>query len=692
MKRTAAWLAALFLVCAALITAVKFQSAKEARAASAVSVEERDRVATFWATYDRASVLRTKGEFARAAELYREALRLNPTHEDSLYYLGSCLYELGEYAEAEQQLRSLIALNPESGRAYGQLGRLLFVDAPGAPRDLPAARQAFERELQIYTEQAGPLLELGGLDLNQGDMPHAEEDFRAATRLGSAEAEFLLGYTLFLQGRSAEAERSFDKVLAKYRADRKLTSKGVLSEGDILPEPSKPLTALQRAALESMLLSYWNSRRFGGPAERELGILRVREQVAAQPAARIRRVETSRLADGRSAWADFAGDGHAGLAVGGKNFTLYRWQAGNYVDVTRAAGLAGIHDVREPFWVDLRGDGRPDLYLVRPGWSGSGQNLLYRNHGDGTFTGVTAAMGLAGKRSTTRACFGNFTGSGRLDLLEVGAAGSGSSVRLFRNAGARFVDATSTSGLATTVAAVDCAVADFDGDGTPDVFVQFWRQPARLFRNRGGGKFVDVTERAGLAGLGAQGYSSIFFDYDRDGRPDLLVTAHAPLEEVARWFLQPQAPVNCVAPRLFHNQGDGTFHEATREAGLSGCYPVMQAVAADFDGDGWPDLLLADGGPDAQQLGPSVLLRNLRGQKFAREAELPASASPANYIGAAVAPAGSDGEHEIYLTSGPLPGRLERGGLFRVTLVRRAQAASNAPRHAAHEALSEANR
>ncbi|HET7751099.1 MAG TPA: FG-GAP-like repeat-containing protein [Terriglobales bacterium] len=689
MKRTAAWLAAVFLACAALITAVKFRSANEARAAGNISAEERNRVATFWATYDRASAVRTKGEFARAAELYREALRFNPTHEDSLYYLGSCLYELGEYAEAEQQLRSLIALNPESGRAYGQLGRLLSVDAPGAPRDLPAARQAFERELQIYTEQAGPLLELGGLEVNQGNLPRAEEDFRAATRLGSAEAEFLLGYALFLQGRWAEAERSFDKVLAKYRADRKLTSKGVLSEGDILPDPSKPLTALQRAALESMVLSYWNSKRPGTPAERELGILQVRERVVAEPPARAIRMATSVRADGRAAWADFAGDGHAGLAVGGKNFALYRWQAGQYVDVTRAAGLAGIHDVWEPFWVDLGGNDRPDLYLVRSGWTGSGQSLLYRNQGDGTFVDVTAAIGLAGKRSTTRACFGNFTGSGRPDLLEVGAAGTGSSIRLFRNTGTRFVDVTSTSGLVAAATAVDCAIADYDGDGNPDVFVQFWRHPARLFRNQGGGKFVDFTQRAGLAGVGAQGYSSIFLDYDRDGRPDLLVAAHAPLEEAARWFLQPQAPVNCATSRLFHNQGDGTFREATREAGLDGCYPVMQAVAADLDGDGWPDLLLANGGPEAEQLGTSVVLRNVSG-KFAPWAELPASATPANYIGAAVAPAGSDGEREVYLTSGPLPGRLERGGLFRISAARRVQAA--APRHDAHEGRSEANR
>ncbi|HYL96322.1 MAG TPA: VCBS repeat-containing protein, partial [Terriglobales bacterium] len=309
-----------------------------------------------------------------------------------------------------------------------------------------------------------------------------------------------------------------------------------------------------------------------------------------------------------------------------------------------------------------------------------------------TFTDATAPIGLAGTRSTTRACFGKFTGGGRLDLLEVGAAGSGSSVRLFRNTGKRFVDVTSTSGLEAAATAVDCAVADYDGDGNPDIFVQFWRQPARLFRNQGGGKFVDVTARAGLAGLGARGYSSIFFDYDRDGRPDLLVSAQATLEQVARWLLQPNAPPACATPRLFHNEGDGTFREVTREIGFSGCYPTMQALAADFDGDGWPDLLLVSGGPDAQQLGPSFLLRNLRGKKFAPWAELPGLASPANYIAAAVAPAGSEGEREVYLTSGLLPGRLERGGLFRISAARRAQAASTAPRHDAREGHSEANR
>lgn len=689
MKRTATWLAAVFLVCVALITVARFRSAAGAQASSGVNQAERDRVATFWATYDRAGALRSKGECESAAELYREALQLNPSHEDSLYYLGSCLYELGEYAEAEQQLRSLIALDPESGRAYGQLGRLLSVPAPGAPHDLPAARQAFERELQIYTEQAGPLLELGGLELNQGNLVRAEQDFQSATRLGSAEAEFLLGYTFFLEGRSAEAARNFDKVLTKYRADHKLATKGVLSEGDVLPDPDKPLTALQRAALKSMLLSYWNKHRGEGLGA-DAGLLRVHEQVPGNAQVQLK-VETGVRAGGRAAWADFAADGHPGVAVGGANFVLYRWQQGKYADVTRAAGLAGIHDVGEPYWVDLRGTGRPDLYLLRPGLSGGGQSLLYRNQGDGTFRDVTEETGLAGKRSTTRACFGNFSGGKRLDLLEVGTAGNGSSVRLFRNTGSRFVDVTASSGLASSITAVDCAVADYDGDGKPDLFLQFWRRPARLFRNQGEGKFEDVTQRAGLAGLDAQGYSSIFFDYDRDGRPDLLVTSQAMLEQEARWLLQPETGTKCSTARLFHNQGDRTFREVTREAGLSGCYGTMQAVAADFDGDGWSDLLLVSGGLDAQQLGPSVLLRNGRG-KFAPWADLPGPGMPANYLGAAVSPDGNDGWREVYLSSGSLPGGLSAGGLFRLSTRGQAQSVSAAPLHKMREGGSETNR
>lgn len=691
MKRTAAWLFALFLVCAALITIAKFRSAAGAQASSRVIQGERDRVAAFWSAYDQASTLRTKGEFAAAAELYRQALELNPTHEDSLYYLGSCLYELGEYAEAEQQLRGLIALDPDSGRAYGQLGRLLSLAVPGAPHDLAAARQAFERELQIYTEQAGPLLELGGLELNQGDLTGAEQSFQAATRLGSAEGEFLLGYTFFLKGRSTDAARSFDKVLAKYRADHKLTTKGVLSEGDILPDSNKPLTALQRAALKSMLLSSWNKQPES--ASKEVARPQVYEQLPGNRQAHIEKAEKSVRGSGRAAWADFAGDGHAGLAVGGGNFVLYRWQAGKYVDVTRAAGLAGIHDVWEPYWVvDLRGNGHPDLYLVRPGLSGSGQNLLYRNQGDGTFRDVTAATGLASKRATTRACFGNFTGSGKPDLLEVGAAGNGSSVRLFRNTGNRFVDATASSGLATTVSAVDCAVADYDGDGKLDILVQFWRHPARLFRNQGGGRFVDITQHAGLDGLSAQGYSSIFFDYDRDGRPDLLVTSQAPLEQVARWLLQPDTGTRCSSAHLFHNEGDGTFREVTRAAGLEGCYGTMQAVSADFDGDGWPDLLLISGGPDAQQLGPSVLLRNLQGRKFVLWADLPGPGMAANYLGAAASPDVYSGSREVYLSSGPLRSALHRGGLFRISAQGQAQSVSTTPLHQMREGGSETSR
>lgn len=82
----------------------------------------------------------------------------------------------------------------------------------------------------------------------------------------------------------------------------------------------------------------------------------------------------------------------------------------------------------------------------------------------------------------------------------------------------------------------------------------------------------------------------------------------------------------------------------------------MQAVAADFDGDGWLDLLLINGSLDALRLEPSVLLRNIEGREFRETAYLPGFGSPANYVGGAVARMGRKGPPIILLASNPVLG------------------------------------
>lgn len=649
------------------ITFFKLRKADTARSIPGEAAADKSRITSFWELYTRAGGLRTQGQFESAAAAYRQALSIDPAHEDSLYYLATCLYEMGEYGEAESEVQKLLRLNPESGRAWGQLGRLLSSRAPGAPTDPAAARQAFERQLSINREQMGPLLELGGLELNQGNLERAETTFRTAAASGSPEAKFLAGYVLFLEKRPEEARKFFRTVLEAYWADRKTAAQGVLSEGDVLPEPGKPLTALQRAALRSALFSYWVDLESGSAPQQALEALHLPNSSAVPPLRLARENASGREGTGRGAWVSSARG--ALLAAGGTRLTLYRLQAGRLVDITQAAGLSGVRQVWEPYWADFDGTGSPDLYLVRAGFDGKAESLLYRQEREGSFRPATAEAGLGGARATLRACFADFDGDGRLDLLEAGAAGENhGSLRLFRNTGKQFADVTEAAGLKNSSTAVDCGAADFDGDGRPDLFVQFWRRDAVLYRNQGGGRFADATSAAGLAGVRGGSLSSVVLDYDRDGRPDLLVSYPAPLEEVARSVLEPGAQAQRATPRLFRNRGNGTFEETTATAGLRHAYGTVQALAADLDGDGWTDLLLLSGSPDAQLLAPSMLLRNLGGQSFEARPLAPSGTVAGNFLGGAVLCAGEPGRCRLYLAPHPVLRRQSGGGLFGFSL------------------------
>ena len=553
MKKAFLAIIVLFALVFAAITIAKRRGAESAAGEAAPADAARQRIRDFWAVYNRANDFRIRGDFTEAVPAYREALQLNPQHEDSLYYLGASLEELGDYAGAAESFRRLIALNPSSGRALGELGHVLSVLAPGAPRDFVGARQALLRNIEVNREQAGPFIRLGSLELDQGHAEAAAEHFRLASGFGSPEGTFLLGYALFLLNRYREAVPYFQKVVEAYWRDRKATAKGVTQEGDILPAPGKPLTPLARAGFKSLLFLYWSAQRLGG-------------YPAAVP----------------------------------KEFQIH------------PAGFAGTSVLTISF-ADL-------------------------------------APSAVGKRVVSA----DFEGNSRLDRVEAGAGdASHPPLRLFRNTGQRFVDATAQAGFAARNTAVDCALADFDHDGKPDLFVTYWRQGAVLYRNLGNGKFQDVTEQAGLKDLSGESFGALFFDFDRDGLPDLLVTRYAPYEDVVRCLLQPAFQAPWSSPRLFHNLGHGRFEEVTRSVGLDRAYGTIEAMAADMDGDGWPDLLLVNGSLDALRLEPSVILRNLQGKGFREWAYLPSFDAPGNFLAASVT-AESPGGARIALAPNPL--------------------------------------
>lgn len=206
-----------------------------------------------------------------------------------------------------------------------------------------------------------------------------------------------------------------------------------------------------------------------------------------------------------------------------------------------------------------------------------------------------------------------------------GAPGAGN--RLYKNnRDGTFTDVTEKAGLIRTGWASAVAVGDYSNSGFNDLFVTYWGQNV-LYRNNGDGTFSDVTKEAGLvtpSNLWSSGCT--FVDFDRDGHLDLCFATYLQFDPKSvpkpgelsncNWK---GVPVNC-GPRglppgqvfLFRNQGDGTFRNVTKSAGLdkaTGSY-CMTAVAADFDNDGWPDIYIACDST------PSFLFRNNRDGTF----------------------------------------------------------------------------
>jgi tetratricopeptide (TPR) repeat protein len=634
------------------------QSAKEADPA-------RQRVRDFWAEFNRAGNLRTQGKYREAAEAYRMCLELDPRHEDSLYYLATSQHELGEYGAAIVTLRKLIEVNPESARAHSQLGNTLSILAPGASPDFKAARQAYSRNLEVNKEQAGPFLRLGALDLNEGKFAEAHSHLRIATASGAPEAGYLAAYAFFLEGQMAKAAPPLTKIVEAYEKDKKITAKGVLSEGDILPGADKRLTALERAGVKAMALLGWMAEEEGKKPAQVPAELQVKE--LPEGGGGWKHASNSLAPGGRGTWCDANSDHRPDLIVAGgdRPLAFYHNQNGTLVDATAKAGLANLRGVWDVTCFDFDGDGWLDLYVVRSGYLGAGKNRLFRNQA-GRFTDVTSESGLDGVRSTSLAVAVDADGDGQIDLLELGAASDGtSSVRLYRNRGAKFREVTREAALESTATAVDAVTGDFDRDGKTDLAVLYWMGGTKIFRNLGAGKFEDATSAFHVAGELESSFSLTAFDYDKDGWLDLLVSAQAPAEDAIRCLIQPNLHFARHTPRLWRNTGQGVFEDVTSRTGLDRSYGTMQVVAADFDGDSWTDLLLANGGLDVQHFEPSVILRNEGGKKFREWNRLPAVYGASNALGAAVADLNDDGRPDVYLASHPIFKREGiRGGLF----------------------------
>ena len=277
-----------------------------------------------------------------------------------------------------------------------------------------------------------------------------------------------------------------------------------------------------------------------------------------------------------AAFGDFDNDGRLDLyvATAGRGVLFRNEGGGKLRAVAASAGLADSGTATKALFVDLDHDGDLDLVLATPAGT-----RAYRNNLDGTFREMAAQMGFSGAASRDVA-YGDFDGDGRTDLVVVGAEGR---TQLFHNTGqGRFEDVTAASGLAAVQRAGAVAVGDYDNDGFLDLFVTSLdgTDPA-LYLNRGDGTFVRDARTDGLRRklAGVAGLDAAFFDFDNDGRLDLIVVGKGGV-------------------RLFRNDATRGFEDYSSI--LPDGLRAGRAVAvADIDQDGDLDLIVAgwDGRP-----------------------------------------------------------------------------------------------
>ena len=342
---------------------------------------------------------------------------------------------------------------------------------------------------------------------------------------------------------------------------------------------------------------------------------------------------------------------------------------GTFTNRTAAAHLTSQLGGVNLLQADYNNDGWLDILVLRGGWTVPVRNSLLRNNGDGTFTDVTTAAGLAAPATSTQtAAWLDFDNDGWLDLF---VGNEHSPCQLFHNNGdGTFTDVARAAGVDISCFAKGVVAGDYDNDGWMDLYVSNNSGRNYLFHNNGNGTFMEVARDLHVE-RPLFSFPAWFFDYDNDGWLDLFVSNFIVSDsEVLR--SQMKLPFTAETARLYRNVG-GAFHDVTEEANLACAFMTMGANFGDVDNDGFLDIYLGTGNPSYASLVPNVLLHNQGGKHFVDITNSSRTGSLQKGHGVAIGDLLNDGEPVILAKIGGMG----PGDLFYTSVFKRAETGNN---------------
>jgi tetratricopeptide (TPR) repeat protein len=512
-------------------------------------------------------------DYRHAIEEFQKAVDLAPDLVPALVNLGIAYYYDTNYKKASEFLNAALTIDPREPHAHFVLGLL-----NGKEYRKDEALEQFRDVIELYPDDTATNYNLGLTLMRDKDYAGAVKYFEKVLQVEPRHlsAMYNLGMAMMRAGMREEAQ----KVMTQLR-DLKGEDSGGTQTG-------------------AMGTQYFDEGRFAvaiGNYD-----VPVPDALAGNHAARFvdvtakagLRPRQPKATQGQIAFKP-------GMELQAQTYSR-EWAEKNLVP-SFGSGAA---------FLDYNGDGKLDLFVVNCDADGASPGTLYENRGDGTFTDVTAAAGLAKAVRGMGVAVGDFNNDGWPDIYITGYGGN----LLFRNEkNGKFTDVTAEAGVGGSAGewSLSAAFFDYDHDGDLDLYVcdfvdlaqppsgtsfhfpdDFPGQPNRLYRNNGNGTFTDVTDKAKVACSRDRSASLVFLDYNDSRDIDFCVTGDG-------------GPV-----RLFSNNRDGSFTDVAARTNLDRIRSSFAVSTGDVNKDGYPDLYF----PAVKDGGRGRLMINEAGRTF----------------------------------------------------------------------------